>query len=379
VNAFFPSLRASLALAILALLCGRVSACPFCNAVTPTFAEERESATICALAEAETPQGEDWRFQVHRIHQGEAAWSAETPVVFRPQAKFQAGDLALLLGSPDPDEASAPWRWKAIPVTPASYLYFAKAPTMRMTAAERLPYFTDYLEVVDPTIAADAFAEIGRAPLEAVETIAHGALMTKLRTWVLDQHVLNERKGGYGLILGLAKEPGDRSENAQVLRTLIDAEREDFRAGFDGILAGYLLLEPKTALALVDERYLANPAGRPGDTRHALAALRFCVESARGPDKAETIKVVRHALNRPAFAADVVTDLARWRDWDALDQVAGLFSAAANADPLLQRAIIGYLKACPLATAKDELDRLRRESPDLVNKIERRLSLPIDR
>ncbi len=34
---------------------------------------------------------------------------------------------------------------------------------MRMTAAERLPYFTDYLEVEDPAIAADAFAEIGRA------------------------------------------------------------------------------------------------------------------------------------------------------------------------------------------------------------------------
>jgi hypothetical protein len=379
VNALFQALRAATVLAILALLYGRGSACPFCNAVTPTFAEERESATVCALAEAETPQGEDWRFQIHRFHQGEAAWPAETRVAFRPEGKFQAGDLALLLGSPDPDEASGPWRWKAIPVTPASYLYFAKSPTMRTIAPERLPYFTDYLEVEDPAIAADAFAEIGRAPLEAVETIAYGALMPKLRRWVLDEHVLNERKGGYGLILGLAKERADQTENAKVLRALIDAEREDFRAGFDGILAGYLLLEPDVALALIDERYLANESGRTGDTRHALAALRFCVESARGPEKAKTIEVVRHALHRPAFAADVVTDLARWRNWDALDQVAGLFSAAADADPLLQRAVIGYLKACPLAKATEELDRLRQESPEMVKKIERRLSLPIDR
>ncbi len=40
--------------------------------------------------------------------------------------------------------------------------------------------------------------------------------MPKLRTWLLDPHVLNERKGGYGLILGTAKEPGDRTENAEV-------------------------------------------------------------------------------------------------------------------------------------------------------------------
>jgi hypothetical protein len=164
-----------------------------------------------------------------------------------------------------------------------------------------------------------------------------------------------------------------------VLREAIDRESVDFRAGFDGVLAGYLLLEPGQALALIEERFVTSPDARPGDTRHALAALRFCIEYARGPEREQVLNVMRHALSRNAFAAEVVTDLARWKDWKPLDEIVTLYDKPGDEDPQLRRAVIGYLKACPLPEAQSHLDRLRTADPEGVKALERRLTLPIDR
>lgn len=362
------------------LVAARSTACPFCNAVTPTFAERRESAAALAFAEAVERSDESWRFQIHRVHEGEKQLAPGETVDVNTDAELQAGDLALLLADAD-DEGAArdAWRWSVTRVDPASYLYFSKSPGMRVPAAERLRYFLPHLDDENQDVSADAFAELGRAPLEAVEAVADGEIIPQLREWIRDDALPNERRGGYGLMLGLVKDPTERATNANALREVIDREREDFRAGFDGVLAGYLLLEPVEALQLIDERYLAQPEARPGDTRHALAALRFCVEYDRGPERSELLKVVRHALDRPAFAADVVKDLARWKDWAPLDAIAALYATPGDQDPLLRRAVVGYLKACPLPEAEAHLSQLRTADPDGIQAIERRLALPIDR
>jgi len=353
-------------------------ACPFCNVITPTFAERRESATVCALAEALDQRGANWRFRVHRIHQGESEIAADQVVEFDPKLKFQSGDLALLLGTPEQSDGETHWRWEATPVSIVSYRYFAGAPSLRTPAAERLAYFAPFLESAETDIAADAFAELGRAPLDAVDVIADGDLLARARTWVESDSLPNERRGGYALLLGLAKQPEDRAANVHVLRAAIEKSREDFRAGFDGILAAYLLLEPHEALQLVDERYLANPDARPGDMRHALNALRFCMEYQRGPEREELLTVMRHGLARPAFTPEIITDLARWKDWTPRDEIAALYNPASGKDGApLRRAVIGYLKACPEGQA--QLDRLRQLDPDGVATIEKRLNAPLDR
>lgn len=365
----------------LALHGAAAAACPFCNAVTPTFAERRENAAVCALAEAIDEHDGRWRFEIHRIHQGEGRLKSDALIQCRPNAVMQPGDLALLLGSTDDEDAAQQWRWQVTKVDFVSYRYFSAAPDLRQPAAERLAYFVPFLESAETDIASDAFAELGRAPLEAVEAVvSNREIAAKLRTWILSDELANERRGGYGLMLALAKSQEDSAANANTLRTAIEQQREDFRAGFDGLLAGYLLLEPVEALQLIDERYIANADARPGDTRHALHALRFCIEYARGPNKEAILAVMRHGLHRPAFAPDVVTDLARWQDWSPVDEIAALFetSGEANKAPL-QRAVIGYLKACPTTRSRDHLERLRANDPQTVSAIERRLTLPLDR
>jgi hypothetical protein len=356
----------------------RATACPFCSVVTPTFAERRESATICVLAEALDNPAANWRFRVHRVHQGETEIRADQVIEFDPKLKLQSGDLALLLGTPEQDDGETHWRWDATPVSIVSYRYFAGAPSLRSPATERLSYFAPFLESEEADIAADAFAELGRAPLEAVEAVADGGLVARARIWVQNDTLQDERRGGYALLLGLAKQPEDRAANAQVLRAAIEKPREDFRAGFDGILGALLLLEPSEALQMIDEHYVVNIDARPGDTRHALNALRFCMEYHRGPKRDEILAVMRHGLARPASAPEIITDLARWKDWEPLDTIAALYDPTSGKDGAsMRRAIIGYLKACPDGQA--QLDRLHELDPDGVEQIEQRLKAPLDR
>ncbi len=355
-------------------------ACPFCNAVTPTFAERRESATVCALVEAESPSGGQWRTHVHRLHKGDGLFAQGNSLLLKAGAAVAQGDLLLALGAAEKEgDPPSEWRWEVMPVSPLSYLYFAKAPDMRTSAAERLAYFVPYLENEEADIAADAFAEFGRAPLEAVESVAERELMQRARDWLRDTAVPNERKGGYALLLGVASDADEREENKKLLREIIDAEREDFRAGFDGILAGDLLLEPDAALQLIDERYIANQEARPGDTRHAIAALRFCVEYARGPARQEVVRVLENVLTRKAYAAEIIPDLARAKDWTQVATVAGLYNASEQRDRQLNRAVIGYLKSCPAPNAQAELTRLRAKDPAGVKEVERALAVPMKR
>jgi len=153
------------------------------------------------------------------------------------------------------------------------------------------------------------------------------------------------------------------------------APANDFRAGFDGILAGYLLLAGKPGLELIESRYLANPKAADGDVRHALKAVRFYHDYGKEIDSARLAAAVVHVLDRPEFAAEAITDLSRWQDWSILGQVAGYYQRKEYADPTTRHAIVAYLKQCPKAEAAEQLDHLRQFDPQGVAEAEKYLSI----
>ena len=155
---------------------------------------------------------------------------------------------------------------------------------------------------------------------------------------------------------------------------MILAPEDDFRAGFDGILGGYLLLRGTAGLELIESRYLANPEAADGDVRHAIIALRFYQEFGRDIPIARLSAALGRVLARPEFAAMAITDLARWNDWDFLTRIARLYDEPAYADPATRRAIVGYLLTCPKPSARAELVRLRKSDPAGVAAAEQILS-----
>ncbi len=182
------------------------------------------------------------------------------------------------------------------------------------------------------------------------------------------------RKGFYALALAFVENEHLRRLHADRLFKMILAPADDFRAGFDGIIGGYLLLRGEGGLKWIEELYLSNPKAADGDVRHALAALRFYHEFGEEIPRERLAQSLRHVLARPEFAEAVVTDLARWQDWSAVDEIAALYTQPAYAEPAVRRAIVGYLLACPKPAAAGQLKRLREIDPQGVAAAEQILS-----
>jgi hypothetical protein len=84
----------------------------------------------------------------------------------------------------------------------------------------------------------------------------------------------------------------------------------------------------------------------------------------------------RIASSSPVVAADATVDLARYQAWGHADAVAALWDSLGAADPLIRRAVAGYLSACPLPEAKRQIDRIRARDPERLEAAIEAASLP---
>ncbi len=348
-------------------------ACPFCTAIKPSLAQWRERSSIVALAEVEsTDTHKKSHLRLHRVMKDSQADGAAGELDAVLDVAVKPGSLVLLFGSGMAD-APRDISWHAVAVNELGYAYFARSPALGVPTVERLRYFAPFLEHADPTLAEDAYLEFAQAPFDDVARAAEILPSEHLRRWLADPKVRPERKGFYALALGLVSGQAERRDNAKFLAERIFAPDDDFRAGFDGMLGGYLLLTAESGLKEIESRILSAPAARDGDLRHALSALRFYHEHGKQIPAQRLCLSTRLLLDRPEFAADAITDLARWQDWQSLDRIVALYDLAASA-PATRRAIVGYLMTCPKGEAAQALERLRRGDPAGVAAAERVLS-----
>ncbi|MGD9644353.1 MAG: hypothetical protein AB7U73_01490 [Pirellulales bacterium] len=375
-------------------------ACPFCTPLAAPLAERREAAAVAGLAELLEIDGQLARLKLRQLAKPSAPFEVDS-VLELPAGELaiardaKPGSLWLLLGTERGDggdlaaaepqdlpSASAALGWSAEAVNETVYGYFVRAPGLRVPAAERLQYFARYLEHAEPLIAADVYNEFGLAPLDVVAQVADQLPMDKMRGWLVDADVPGGRKGFYGVALGLARQADDRTANRRLLESLVgqpvdsdetDGESgpmpgSDFRAGFDGMLGGLLLLGGAAGLEQIERQILANPHAAEGDVRHAVTALRFAhefVPAIKADRLAEALALV---LPRPGFAATAVVDLARWQAWSVLDAVIDCYppqraTAADASAAAVRRAVVGYLTLCPRPAARRALENLRGSDP----------------
>ena len=367
------ALRAALLLALLVAPSLRPArACPFCTAQKPTLCQQQAAAAVTALGEAEAI-GSDGRttLKLHRVLSGADALPDTTRLTIPLDLAAKPGSLLLLFGT---RAGEAGLDWHAVAVDEVSYAYFARAPRPQMATEERLAYFAPLLENSNPLVAEDAYLEFAHAPFEQVAAAAKLLPMRRIPVWLGDPNVPAHRKGFYGLALGLARNAKVRETNAAHLRDLILAPEDDFRAGFDGILGGYLLLQGARGLDLIESRYFSNPQAAVGDVRHALTALRFYYEYGNAISPQQLGASVRKLLARPEFAEAAITDLARWQAWDSLEDITAMYGEPKYAEPATQRAIVGYLLACPLPAARKAIHQLRERDPQGIAAAEAVLS-----
>ena len=331
------------------------AACPFCDVVGRPLAERRDAATVVAVGEAAGPArdaqgGVRQAFAVRSVVNGGGAALDETVTA---RVAGPVAGTALLFG----DESG---RFEAVVADETLLGYVAQAPRAEAAAAGRLAWFARWLEHPNRAIAEDAFSEFGLAEFAAVVAAAGSLDAARLRLWVAEPGIDQRRRGFYGLALGIvarrAAESGHDAEATACLAALeraLAAEGSDLRAGYAGLLGGLLVARGEAALAWLRERGLLAAETRAGDARHTLAALRFAWEYLADAIPRDKIAAAAAGLlANPAVAADTAVDLARWQHWESVAEVAALWDRLGRDDPLVRRAVAGYLTACPLASAK---------------------------
>jgi hypothetical protein len=346
-----------------------VAACPFCDVVGRSLAQRRDEAAAVAVAEVAGPAaaGADGLLrQPWRIDQMLRGRRDLLGRVVTARIEGPADGTGVLFGEGD---AEQPLRWTAVVADEGMLGYVVAAPAWDAPPAERLAWFAARLEHPDRAIGDDAFTEFGLAPFAAVRSVAGAFDAERLRAWVAEPGIDQRRRGFYGLALGLvAAETSDATTCAGAIATLhevIEKPADDFRAGFDGLMGGVLVAEGVAGLDYLEGLGIAGPAGRPVDQRHLLAALRFAWEFLGEEIPRERISATTaRLLAAPVVAADAVIDLARQQAWGVAEEVASVWDSLGGDDPLVRRAVAGYLAACPLPEARQLLDGIRTRDPD---------------
>jgi len=342
----------------------QIEACPFCGVVGESLAMRRDAADIVAIGAAQgtaTPGPDRFLEQAFTIEQ---MLRGEAPADVRGRVDGPVIGTAILFGVSAGDGV----RWSALAANEALLGYAVAAPATSLPAAERLRWFARWLEHPEPAIAADAFTEFGLAPFDAVRAAADAFDPAMLAAWIGEPGIDARRRGFYGLATGIvaAHSADDATRNRlhEALEAAVDAPADDFRAGFDGLLGGLLAAEGAAALDEFSQLGLFDRSARPVDQRHLLGALRFAWESLGDTIPRERVaEATARLLSSPAVAADVVIDLARYGAWKQVDDVAGLWETLGHDDPLVRRAVAGYLAACPLPAARSHLEQLRAADP----------------
>jgi hypothetical protein len=381
------ALHASLSPILFALaLPAAALACPNCPNLGPPLAEQIDTADAALIVVWREGEKGDidrgltgrtvfeirdvLRDQTGRLKQGESL----TLDSYREGAP---GDRFLILGS---GESAIDWD-PPLPMSEDAVRYLRAAPASTAPASERLEYALRYLDDPDPVITNDAFTEFAAAKYDDVKQVAAGVTAQRVRAWLADPKCDPLRIGFFGMLLGIV----GSKEDAPFLEARI-LEPVEFRSGGDGLISGYLLLTREKGLDLIDRTKLRDPEAVGLEKMSAMNALRFLWTYAPECIPQQRLRTsMRLMLDYPPLVDLAIVDLARWQDWSVMDRLVALYGRGGDADPALNRKIVGFLLAAERARpkgdpgdtpehvrkAREHLAQLRRDDPETVREAER--------
>lgn len=320
-----------------------LSGCPLCVPAGLTLAEQLAQADVSVLVRwvESQPPTKDQGFAgattyevVEVLSDAGDAYKAGARIVINKERAARPGDLFILLGVGETDVL-----WD-VPraVSEASYQYIRQAPSKETDPTERLPYFVRFLESSDQLVSDDAYGELATAPYKDIVAIRDSLPRAKLREWVSNPETSKMRIGLYGLMLGLC---GD-SDDAELLRGIVEQPADGLRLGIDGIMGGYVLLTGEAGLEVIDAK-LHSADQEFSEAFSAIQVLRFLWTYAPERVPADRLRAsMRTVLARSDMADLAITDLARWEDWSSIDRVIEMYEQPEFAAADTRRNIVRF-------------------------------------
>ena len=342
----------------LPLLAAALLGCPFCEAPSLTLSEQLAGSDVVVLATwLEADRGGDASPAYTRFEVKKAVKGPYEPGKKLKLAGYQTGregeTVLLTAGGGELLQWDLP-----TPISADGFEYLREAPPKDTPTPERLKFYLKYLEHPDDLVASDAYGEFANAPFEEIEKLSGDLPRDELAAWLTDEETDPARLALYGLLIGLC---GDDAA-ADLLRGKIFGDADPFRIGVDGLMSGFLLLTGEEGLEELEARklapkYVVDAAGEPvigedgerellpfSERYAAMQAVRFMWTY--GGDRIGKNRLkqsLRILLGEPDVADMIVADLARWKDWDAMDRIVALYGSEGYDVPAIDRAIIRYL------------------------------------
>lgn len=267
-----------------------------------------------------------------------------------------------------------PYRGEAVSADSKIAEYLKGAIAVRNKDAHtKLKYFFQYLDSAEQDISQDAYAEFAIADYKDVSAVAAKLPPETFVKWLKDPNTPPSRFGLYGYMLGLC---GNAKEHAPLLREMLEDPKRKYSSGLDGMLYGYVLLDPKAGW-----KYLVSLIGDESSeflTRYAvLRTLRVVWENKTDTIKPEAIMDAMQMLLTQGDIADLpIEDLRRWTRWEMTDKVLELYGQKSHNIPIVKRSIIRFALCVPNNPKAAEFIKQRRaEDPERVKDIENLLEL----
>jgi hypothetical protein len=234
-----------------------------------------------------------------------------------------------------------------------------------------LAFFFRYLDHDDPKISRDAFLEFAKTNDNGVARAARNLSAKKLRAWLESPDTPEERISLYAALLGACGKDTD----ATFLRNLLDRKEARFTNAADGIMAGYIHLEPRKGWELA--------LSILGDGRKSLTlrlcmvrTLRFHHGAQPKESRANVLKGLTVMLRQGELADIAIEDMRQWKIWDLTREVVALYGKRGLDAPLMKRAILRYALSCPATPEGAKFLAARRaEDAELVKEVEESLRL----
>jgi hypothetical protein len=361
-------------------------ACPFCSAVSLTFAQEiaqSEAAVIARLVEpppaaalgrleGPLPKGQFEVLEV--IKGGDLVAAAGHAAGGRPIEAIvledkPVGTLFLLMAiEPERLVWSSPIRLGDRGVT-----YIKALAGLPEKGPDRLAFFMQYLEDEDDALARDAYDEFAVSPYDDIKGLADRMDAQQLLAWIENPKVQANRRRLYATMLGACGTKADAERIAAILAGQGPAAGQaEVRGGLDALIACYVALQGAEALELVDELFLERGQGKEEipftETYAAVMALRFLGEESDLVPRERVLASLRLLLDEPKLADLVIADLARWQDWSVVDRLVGIFKDAGKDNIFVREPIVNYLRACPLPAAAEAIEELKAIDSEAVRR-----------
>lgn len=366
-----------------------LSACPFCARMGKTLAENLAEADVVVhgrLSKARVAEsnaaaggassGGNTELQVDRVLKSVIPLELGTRVrLARFVAVARDKPVARLVFADVVGDDLDPYR--LISVEPAAVEYLAGV-AVRADAKvpDRLRYAFAFLGDRDSWIAEDAYKEFAKATFADVMAAASVYDSRRLRQWLADPATPAYRVGLLGLLLGTT--PGATPDDARFLRGLLDQPATTLVAGWDGILAGYCLLEPASGHDRVVR--LLTDANIPLARRYAgLECTRFLLNDAPKKERARLLLALEKAIGVAELTDLAMDELRKQNAWSALPTVLhAAESSASEGGKVPREAVARFVLRCPDPIAKEYLRQVRAVAPALVLQAEQNLRFEDD-